>query len=188
MDQICKPVKLSQFKVSDSFWGRYLDLVRNTVIPYQWKAINDLIEGAPPSHSMHNFKVAAGLEEGTFEGPVFQDHDWFTWIEAVGYVLSHDRDPELEKVADESIDIVCAAQQEDGYLNTYYIINGLEKRWTNLMDNHELFNLGHFIEGAVAYYEATGKEKILKAAMKYADLACKTFGPEKKSIPRLPRT
>jgi DUF1680 family protein len=151
--------------------------MRDTVIPYQWEAINDRIPDAPASYSMHNFRAAAGLEEGGFKGPVFQDHDWFTWIEAVGYVLSSGRDPALEKIADESIDVVCAAQREDGYLNTYYILNGLEKRWTNLMENHELFNLGHFIEGAIAYSEATGKNKILLAARKYADLACKTLGP-----------
>jgi DUF1680 family protein len=183
MKEAGKPIKLSQFKISDPFWDKYLNLIRKTVIPYQWEAINDRIQEAPPSHSMHNFMAAAGLEEGKFEGPVFQDHDWFTWIEAVGHILSSTgRDPDLEKIADESIDIICAAQRDDGYLNTYYILNGLEKRWTNLMYNHELFNLGHFIEGAIAYYEATEKDKILKAAMKYADLACRTFGPKENQL------
>ena len=177
MKDICNPVKLSQFKTTDRFWTKYHLLIRDKVIMHHWKAINDLIPDAPPSHSMHNFKVAAGLEKGGYEGPVYQDHGWFTWIEAVGYILTLGKDPELEKLADESIDIICAAQRDDGYLNTYYILNGLEKRWTNLMDNHELFNLGHFIEGAIAYYEATGKEKILKAVMKYADLVYKNFGP-----------
>jgi DUF1680 family protein len=183
MEEFGRPIKVSQFKIFDPFWDKYLDLVRKTVVPYQWEAINDRIPGAPPSHSMHNFKVAAGLEEGTFEGPVFQDHDWFTWIEVVGHIIaSTGRDRDLEKIADESIDVVCAAQRDDGYLNTYYILNGIEKRWTNLMYNHELFNLGHFIEGAVAYYEATGKDKIVKAAMKYTDLVCRTFGPEENRI------
>jgi DUF1680 family protein len=136
---------------------------------------------AYPTHRQATVCITLGLRRGwkkaALRGPVFQDHGWFTWIEAVGYVLSLGRNSALEKIADESIDVVCAAQREDGYLNTYYILNGLEKRWTNLMENHELFNLGHFIEGAIAYSEATGKNKILLAARKYADLACETFGP-----------
>lgn len=87
-------------------------------------------------------------------------------------------DPELEKTADAAIDIVCAAQQEDGYLDTYYILNGKDKIFTDLKDHHELYCLGHLIEGAVAYYQATGKDKLLKAAMGYADYTAECFGPE----------
>lgn len=78
-------------------------------------------------------------------------------MEAVGYSLTQHPDPDLEKVADAAIDIVCAAQQEDGYLDTYYIINGKDGIFTNLRDHHELYCMGHLIEGAVSYYEATGK-------------------------------
>lgn len=82
------------------------------------------------------------------------------------------------KVADAAIDIVCAAQQEDGYLDTYYIINGKDGIFTNLRDHHELYCMGHLIEGAVAYYEATGKDKLLHAAERFADYATDYFGPE----------
>ncbi|MDR3341485.1 MAG: glycoside hydrolase family 127 protein [Treponema sp.] len=170
--------KQSQFVVSDPFWGRYMELVRTKVIPYQWEALNDRIPGAEPSYAMYNFRAAAGLEKGPHKGPVFQDSDWGKWIEAVGYVLAWQADPELEKIADEAIDIVCASQQPDGYLNTYYILTGLDKRWTNLMDHHELYCLGHILEGAIAYYEATGKDKLLKAMIRYVDLVDKNFGPD----------
>ena len=73
---------------------------------------------------------------------------------------------------------MCAAQQDDGYLDTYYIINGKDKIFTNLKDHHELYCMGHLIEGAVAYYEATGKDKLLKAAARFADYAAAHFGPE----------
>ena len=113
-----------------------------------------------------------------FYGFVFQDTDFSKWIEAVGYSLTQHPDEELEKIADGAIDIVCAAQLENGYLDTYYIINGMDRAFTNLRDHHELYCLGHLIEGAVAYYQATGKDKLLKAAMRFADYCAEVFGPE----------
>ena len=115
--------------------------------------------------------------EDRFYGCLFQDSDFSKWIEAVGYSLTQHPDAELEKTADEAIDIVCAAQQENGYLDTYYIINDMSKVFTNLKDNHELYCFGHLTEGAVAYYQATGKDKLLKAAQRYADYIASCFGP-----------
>ncbi|NRT71538.1 glycoside hydrolase family 127 protein [Clostridium beijerinckii] len=173
-----KPLQINNIIVKDNFWKKMMELARTHVIPYQWEALNDRIEGAEPSYCMQNFKIAAGMMEGEFKGFVFQDSDFAKWIEAVGYSLMWNKDEGLEKIADGAIDIVCAAQQPDGYLDTYYIINGLDKRWTNLRDNHELYCLGHLIEGAVAYYEATGKEKLLNAIVKYVDYVDTIFGPE----------
>lgn len=113
-----------------------------------------------------------------FYGFVFQDSDFAKWIEAVGYSLINHPDPELEKTADEAIDVVCAAQAENGYLDTYYIINGMDRIFTNLRDHHELYCFGHLVEGAVSYYQATGKDKLLKAAERYVDFVCSRFGPE----------
>lgn len=173
-----KPLQINRINVKDNFWKKMMELARTHVIPYQWEALNDRIEGAEPSYCMQNFKIAAGMMEGEFKGFVFQDSDFAKWIEAVGYSLMWNKDEGLEKIADGAIDIVCAAQQPDGYLDTYYIINGLDKRWTNLRDNHELYCLGHLIEGAVAYYEATGKDKLLNAIVKYVDYVDTIFGPE----------
>ena len=202
------PVSLRRMQITDKFWKNEMELVRTEVIPYQWNALNDKVEGAAPSYCMHNFKVAAemnrqkrkqgaaykepsytyrGFEmlpedpenlKDEFYGYVFQDTDFSKWVEAVGYSLTQHPDPDLEKVADAAIDIVCAAQQEDGYLDTYYIINGKDGIFTNLRDHHELYCMGHLIEGAVAYYEATGKDKLLHAAERFADYATDYFGPE----------
>lgn len=117
-------------------------------------------------------------DDDKFFGFVFQDTDFSKWIEAVAYSLTQHPDKELEKIADEAIDIVCAAQLDNGYLDTYYIINGMDKAFTNLKDHHELYCLGHLTEGAVAYYEATGKDKLLKAACRFADYVADYFGPE----------
>jgi DUF1680 family protein len=180
------PLSLSQVKIDDKFWQPRMELVRRVMIPYQWEALNDRIPDASPSYCMHNLKVAAGLEEGEFKGYVFQDSDLYKWLEAVAYSLKFAPDAELERTADEVIDIVAAAQQPDGYLDTYYIINGLDKRFTNVMSNHEMYVAGHLTEAAVAYYESTGKDKLLKAAMRYADCIGGIFGPEPEKLKGYP--
>jgi len=164
--------------ITGGFWKVLFDKVKSQVIPYQWKVLNDDIPGIPPSYCMSNFRVAAGKKEGEFGGCVFQDSDVGKWLEAVGYVLMQSSDPGLEELADSAIDDIVAAQQSDGYLNTYYIINGLDKRFTNLKDNHELYCLGHLLEGAVAYYQATGKDRLLNALIRYVDLVARLIGPE----------
>lgn len=168
--------------ISDKFWTDYSDLVRNTVIPYQWEALNDRVADAEPSHAVKNFKIAAGLEEGEFRGFVFQDTDVAKWLEAVGYSLAIHPDPQLESIADGMIDIIEKAQQPDGYLNTYYLIKEKGKRWTNLQECHELYTAGHMMEAAVAYYHATGKRKLLDVMCRFADYIDTVFGPEPEKL------
>ncbi|MBP5492917.1 MAG: glycoside hydrolase family 127 protein [Clostridiales bacterium] len=140
----------------------------------------------PPKYSYRGFNVLPddprAPKDDEFYGFVFQDSDFSKWIEAVGYSLATHPDPELEKTADEAIDLVCRAQTEDGYLDTYYIINGMDKVFTNLRDHHELYCLGHLVEGAIAYYQGTGKEKLLRAAMRFADYVAERFGTEEGKI------
>lgn len=134
-----------------------------------------------PSYTFRGFQALpenpANPDPDKFYGFVFQDSDFSKWIEAVGYSLINHPDPELERIADEAIDIVCAAQAENGYLDTYYIINGMDRIFTNLRDHHELYCFGHLTEGAIAYYQATGKDKLLKAAERYAAFIGEWFGP-----------
>lgn len=202
------PIDLKAVQVTDDFWHREMELVRNEVIPYQWEALNDRVPGADPSWCMWNFRVAGQMmaqqrrdaayvpptytdrgfqalpkdadhvEKDRFYGFVFQDSDFYKWIEAVGYSLAQHPDAHLEQIADEAIDLVCSAQHPDGYLDTYYIINGMDAALTNLRDHHELYCLGHLIEGAVAYYHGTGKDKLLQAACRFADYIQERFGPE----------
>lgn len=173
-----KSLSMRQLDIKDKFFSKYMKLVRDHVIPYQWEALNDRIPGAEPSYCMQNFKIAAGKISGKFMGMVFQDSDAYKWLEAVGFSLMWSPDQELEEIADGAIDDICDAQQPDGYLNTYYIINGLEKRFTNLKDNHELYCLGHMTEAAVVYYQATGKRKLMDAAIRYIDCVEGVFGTE----------
>jgi DUF1680 family protein len=179
---------LNTVSVNDQFWSPFMERIRTKVIPYQWDALNDRIPGAEPSYCMRNFKLAAELTRPELDygvprdighgGMVFQDSDVAKWIEAASYSLAWRPDPELEKSLDGAIDIICNAQQDDGYLDTLYIINGLDKRFTNLKDNHELYCFGHFLEAAVAHYEATGKRKLLDALIRYTECIGKHIGPE----------
>ena len=175
-------ISLRNIHISDTFWRKYIKLVKDVIIPYQWDILNDRLEGVETSHCIENFRIAAGESEGEYYGAVFQDTDVAKWLEAVGFVLSYERDEALEKLADETIDLIGRAQQPDGYLNTYFTIKEPGMRWSNLMEGHELYTAGHMIEAAVAYYESTGKKKFLEIVSRFADLICRTFGPEEGQI------
>ncbi len=187
---------ISDVKITSGLLGRVSKLVKEQVLPYQWDILNDVAKDAVPDHSIENFsvaegndegypshcianfKIAAGREKGDFYGMVFQDSDLAKWLEAVSYRLMSDPDKELEKVVDETVNLIGEAQQEDGYLNTYFTIKEPENRFTNLCECHELYCAGHMMEAAVAYYKATGKDKLLKIMCRMADLIDENFGPE----------
>ena len=116
---------LQKTRIEDQFWSRTRETVRREGIPYQWRALNDQIPDAEPSYCMRNFRIAAGLEKGEHGGYVFQDSDVAKWIEGAAFSLRWHPDPALEATVDGAIEAVIAAQQPDGYLDTYYIINGL---------------------------------------------------------------
>ncbi len=179
-------VSLNKISIQDTFWEKYMDLIKTHVIPYQWDALNDQIEGAEPSHCMRNFKIAAGIEQGKFHGMVFQDSDVYKWLEAVAYSLMWNPDPVLEQNADETIQLIGAAQMPDGYLDTYYILTGINKRFTNLMDHHELYCMGHMVEAAIAYFKATGKDQFLKIAIKYVNFCYTCIGIGEGKLPGYP--
>ena len=164
--------------VRDSFWDRYTGQVPERIIPYQWDMMNDRISAEEKSGCIHNFKAAAGEEEGGFTGMVFQDSDLAKWLEAAACSLATRPDPDLEKTIDEAVDLLERVQDESGYFDTRFILQEKDKRWTNLLEAHELYVAGHFIEAGVAYYQVTGKDKLLNIVRKNADLICDTFGPE----------
>ena len=176
-----KMVPLQNVRIQDSFWDRYLGLVKEVLIPYQWDILNDRLEDVETSHCIKNFKIAAGLESGEFYGAVFQDSDLAKWIEAASYSLAVYPDKDLENTIDEVIDLIEAAQQEDGYINTYFTIHDKSLRFTNLQEGHELYCAGHFMEAAVAYYRATGKDKLVCIMKRFADLICEEFSSAKNS-------
>lgn len=170
---------LNRIRIEDSFWTGFQQVITDTVIPYQEKILDDRIPDIEKSHALKNFRIAAGLEEGEFYGMVFQDSDVAKWLEGVAYSLVIKPDPQLEQRADAIIEIIEKAQQPDGYLNTYFTIKEPEHRWQNLQECHELYCAGHMMEAAVAYYEATGKDKLLRVMERMAAHIESKFGPDK---------
>ena len=172
--KVQKQTSVKNFTITEGFVGRYQHLIKDVVIPYQYKVLCDEMEGVEKSHVIQNFinagKALRGEDVGDgFYGMVFQDSDAAKWLEAVAYALVLFPDPELEATADRVIEIIAGAQDEDGYLNTYYTIKDRDKRWTNLLEGHELYCAGHMMEAAVAYYEATGKDRLLQVMLKNAE-------------------
>ena len=162
------------------FIEKYQNIVSNTVIPYQYSVLWDRAEDAEKSHVAQNFinaaKALRGEDAGDgFYGMVFQDSDAYKWLEATAYSLALRRDDELEKNADELISLIAAAQDSDGYLNTYFTIKDRDRRWTNLLEGHELYCSGHMIEASCAYYEATGKRVLLDVAVRNAECIYEHF-------------
>ena len=179
-----------QVILNDKFFGKYRDIIRTEMIPYQWKVLNDEIaikierernDNSIPnekSHAIENLKIAAGISEGDHYGWVFQDSDVYKWLEAVAYSLKDKMDDDLKSIADDVVSLIGQAQEEDGYLSTYYTIKEPDRKFKNLGEGHELYCAGHFLEAAVAYNEATGNEKVLQIAYKLADYIDSYFGDE----------
>ena len=188
MSKIQKQVKQTAFTSENGFIHKFQKLIKEVVIPYQYSVLEDKAEGnVEKSHVIQNFinagNVLAGKGEGDgFYGFVFQDSDAAKWLEAVGYSLSIFPDPKLESIADKFIDIIAAAQDSDGYLNTYFTIKDKEKRWTNLLEGHELYCAGHMLEAACAYYEGTGKKTLLNVMIKNVEHIYSVFMDESNEV------
>lgn len=167
---------LRNIHITDPLFGRYADIIAEKLLPYQWDVLNDRVPGAEKSGCIENFRIAAGECTGQHYGAVFCDTDAYKWLETLAYCLEAGKAKALEPTADELIDLLARAQAPDGYLNTYFMIEHPDRRWTNLAEGHELYGAGHLIEAAVAYFNATGKEKLLQIACRFADLICRVFG------------
>ncbi|PZR33571.1 MAG: glycoside hydrolase family 127 protein [Azospira oryzae] len=169
-----EPVNFSQVTITDAFWKPTMDKVATTTI----NACVYQTEVATPR--IKNFEKVARNKDEKHEGLFYDDSDVYKALEAIAYSLKNHPNPELEKKADEWIDKVAAAQLADGYIGTWYSLSGrLNERWTD-MSMHEDYNGGHLIEAAVAYYNATGKRKLLEVAIRFADHFDNLFGPNKK--------
>lgn len=166
------PVNFSNVKIDDGFWSPRLQSHKDVTL----KVCIDQIENQ--TGRIRNFENAA-KGEGQHSGIYYDDSDVYKALEGMAYSLKNNPDPALEAKCDEWIDKFAAAQQEDGYINTYFTLTGLENRWDN-MDKHEMYCAGHMIEAGVAYYNVTGKRKLLDVCIRMADHMMSVFGPEKR--------
>lgn len=188
-DYPVKPVPFTAVHVNDTFWAPRIETNRKATIPFAFKKEEE-------TGRVDNFiRAAHALRGEPFENHnpppyPFDDSDLYKVIEGASYTLSVHPDPQLEAYIDDLIAKIGAAQEKDGYLYTTRSIDPLNphkwagtKRWElEAVDSHELYNLGHLYEAAVAHYQATGKRTLLDIALRTADLLDRTFGPGKDAI------
>ncbi|MFA9452358.1 MAG: glycoside hydrolase family 127 protein [Candidatus Aminicenantaceae bacterium] len=179
-DYPVQPVPFTEVQVDDAFWLPRIETNQTVTIPF---AMNKNVE----TNRVNNLAIAAGRVEGQYEGRRFNDTDVYKVIEGAAYSLSVHPDPDLEHQVDELVDIIAAAQEEDGYLYAARTADpdnpapgAGPERWSRLNGSHELYNAGHMYEAAVAYFQATGKIAFLDIALKNADLLVRTFGPDQR--------
>ena len=185
-DYRTRSVPFDRVEVSDRFWRARLDTNTLQTVPHS-------LEQCERTGRVDNFRVAAGLNEGHYQGWWFNDSDVYKVLEGAAYSLQLHPDPALAARIDSVIAVIEAAQEPDGYLYAprRTTAPGYEfqehigpERWSNLASSHELYVLGHLYEAAVAYYGATGKRTLLDVATRSADLLVSVFGPGKnRSVP-----
>ena len=168
-----RPVPLSAVKLTDDFWEPRRRINREVTIPAQLKQCEE-------TGRIDNFRIASGRKQGEFTGIYFNDSDVYKWAEAAAYSIAAEPDAELEAKLDAVIDEIAAAQQPNGYLNTYFMGERAKDRYTNLKDMHEIYCGGHLLQAAIAHFRATGKRTFLEVAIRLADNWFEHFGPGKR--------
>jgi uncharacterized protein len=180
--QFVQTLPFDKVTVTGGLWRERMEVNRRASLPHVWGRCEHSIKGnGEQSKRLDNFRKVAGEIPGDFTGTYFNDSDVYKIIEGTAYSLQNHPDTELEAYTDKVIDSIARAQWGDGYLYTFYSLpeRKTQARWTNVGSMHELYCAGHLFEGAVAYYQATGKRKLLDVAIRFADLICDTFGPGK---------
>jgi DUF1680 family protein len=169
------PVGIADCRWTTGFWADRFETCRTATVP----AMGRLMAGKERSQFLHNFRIAAGLAEGTHRGPPWNDGDFYKWVEAAAAVYAVTRDPALDKQIDDAIAVIAKAQRADGYLHTPVLIaarNG-DPAAQPFRDrlNFEMYNFGHLFTAACVHHRATGKRSLLDVAVKTADFLCRAF-------------
>jgi len=165
-------VPFNRVALKDGFWTPRLDALNRVTLPACFAQ-------SEATGRISNFAKAGGLESGGHVGMYYNDSDVYKILEGAAYSLMNVPDPKLEAEIDRIVGLIASAQEEDGYLSTSYTLNDPAGKWTD-MEKHEMYNGGHLIEAAVAYFEATGKRELLDVARRLADHYDSLFGPGKR--------
>lgn len=172
--KVMESVSFSKVSLLDNFWKPRVDKVSTVTLPVCIAYTED------KTGRIRNFERAGGLRAGSeHEGIYYDDSDVYKALEAIAYSLKTHPDTALERKADEWISKIAAAQEPDGYINTFYSLTGLDQRWKD-MEKHEAYCAGHLIEAGIAYYNATGKRQLLDVGQRMADHMASIFGPGKR--------
>jgi len=166
-------VRKAQVELSGGFWGPRIKTTHEVTIPH---ALDELEKDG----HVTNFDRAAGHLDVPLKGHHAFDSDLYKTLEGALNSLEQFNDPALKKRVDGIIDRILAAQQKDGFLITWFIVNGLDKRWEDLQLEHQMYNAGHFFEMAVEHRHLTGEPKVIDSAKRFADHIDGIFGPNKR--------
>ena len=168
-----KTVPYRAVQIKSGFWANRQAINRLVSLKHGY----EMLEKAG---NFHNLKMAVGRETGKFYGYNFADEDVYKWLEALAWELGNNPDDELQRMADEAITLISAAQQPDGYLNSYYQVVEPHRKWANLDFGHELYCAGHLFQAAIAFQRAVGDDRLLQVSRRLADHIDSVFGPGKK--------
>ena len=166
---------IDKVRITDVFWAPRIATNNNVTLPY-------CFDTCEKTERIRNFDRAAGVLPGKFEGIWFNDSDVYKVLEGAAYTLAIAPDDRLDKLTDKTIARVAAAQQPDGYLDSFFTIDNADQRFKNIQPNarHELYCMGHLIEAGASHFEMTGKRNLLEVACKLADHVDSLFGPGKR--------
>jgi DUF1680 family protein len=158
-----RPLGAAEARWVSGFWGEIVARTREVTVPAMW----DLLRDPAISPGLRNFRIAAGLEEGTHVGPPFMDGDLYKWLEAAIAQLEVEPDPALSDIVESVAALIASVQREDGYVHTPTLIAARHhERARALADrfHFETYNLGHLITAGVRHHEVTGSTTLLDVA------------------------
>lgn len=166
-----RPIGVGDVQVRDSFWQPLIERNRAETLPAQHAQ-------CVSTGAFENFRRAAGAVDGPFNGRYYSDSDVYKWAEAVSWSLADKANPELEAKLNAAIELFAGAQGEDGYLNTYFSVDRVAERWTDLVVRHEMYCIGHLVQAAVAHLRATGRRQLVDIAVRACEHIFERFAPE----------
>ena len=169
-----RPVSVADIKIGDGFWSRWRSVNREVTLTYGYQKLLE-------TGVLANLEAAAGGKLGDFQNMRFADSDLYKWIEAAACTVAGDNtvDADFEKKLDHAVELVAAAQNPDGYIYSFHQLKGIDSRWQNIRNDHELYCAGHLIQAAVARFRFCAKEDLLQVACRFADHIVSVFGPAK---------
>ncbi len=163
-----KPVPPGAVRLRDGFWSPRLEANVRAGLPQLYRLLEE--------HGVvDNFRRVYGAKDVPRRGFLFTDSDLYKWMEAAAFVLQSEEAPEIRHLLDQAIEAILPAQRPDGYLNTYYVDERYEQRYTRFDTDHELYCAGHLFQAAIAHHRATGESELLDCALRFADHLCQVI-------------
>lgn len=174
------PLGSTAVTLDGGLWARRQAVNRGSALPHGLRMLET-------AGNLENLRIAAGRSTGRYRGPVFMDSDVYKWLEAAAYEIARAPSDALGAAMEPIIDLIGAAQGDDGYVNSHYQVAEPDRRWTDFAHGHELYCAGHLFQAAVAHRRATGDDRLLRVATRFADHIVTVFGPGRRvAIPGHP--